>query len=132
MRIIQLHVLLLLAAWAHSCVAEEAKFTISPEEQAIVDSTNAERKKAGLPELRPNPKLFIAARKHAANMARQNKMAHTLDGKSHSRRLDDAGYAWMAARENVAFNQREAKELLTDWMNSAHHKENILARDVTE
>ncbi len=113
--------------------AEEAgKFTISADEQAIVDLTNAERKKMGLSELKPNARLFDAARKHAANMAKQNLMNHRLDGKGHSQRIDDAGYNWHAARENIAFNQRKMEELVTDWMKSERHKENILARDVTE
>ena len=57
-----------------------AELTLSVDETAILEAANAERAKAGLVALKPNPLLFAAARSHAANMAKQDKLAHDLDG----------------------------------------------------
>src|SRR5262249_26702251 len=60
---------------------EEKKDERKPtkEEQELTDLTNAERKKAGLKPLTANPQLMAAARGHAENMAKQEKLEHTLD-----------------------------------------------------
>ncbi|HLX64489.1 MAG TPA: CAP domain-containing protein [Planctomycetota bacterium] len=108
------------------------KLTISAGEQAIIDATNAERKKTGLPALKPNALLFKAARQHSADMAKENKMVHELYGKKHTERLDDIGYKWAAARENIAFNQKGGAAVVDAWMHSEKHKENILANDISE
>src|SRR3954451_2607533 len=67
-------------------------FKLSADEQAVIDLTNAERKKADkcLEPLKMNPKLTEAARKHAANMAAQEKLEHELDGKTPSDRAEAA------------------------------------------
>ncbi|WP_020470135.1 CAP domain-containing protein [Zavarzinella formosa] len=105
---------------------------ISDEEQAIVDATNAERKKAELPLLKPNAKLFAAARSHAANMAKQDMLEHTLDEKSTGDRVKALGYKFARIGENIARNQNTPKEVLEGWMNSEDHKENILTKEYTE
>ena len=67
---------------------------------AFVDHTNAERKKKDLPELKPNPKLFAAARKHSEHMARLDKMAHELEGSKVTDRVKEAGYPVAYLAEN--------------------------------
>src|SRR6478672_10572300 len=81
---------------------EEKKLELSEEEKGVLDQTNAERKAAGLPELVANPKLFQAARDHSANMAKQSRMSHTLDGRTHADRITAAGYSYSACGENIA------------------------------
>src|SRR5262245_36141646 len=77
------------------------KFSPTAEEKKILTLTNAERKKQDLPALEINPLLSKIARAHSANMAKQEKMAHDLDGKTPYQRLTDAGYAYGRAGENV-------------------------------
>src|SRR6185295_9743247 len=95
--------LFLLAAFVHA--EDKTKLTISPAEQTIIDETNAYRKEAKLPPLKPAPLLFKAARKHSADMAKEDTLAHKLYDKIHTDRVTDIGYKWIAARENIAFNQ---------------------------
>jgi uncharacterized protein YkwD len=109
---------------------DESKIT--REEQEVVDLTNAERKKADLKPLSVNPKLMAAARGHAENMARQEKMEHTLDDKTPADRAKAAGYKYAWLGENIAWNQETPKQVVEGWMNSEHHKENILKDEATE
>ena len=105
---------------------------MSEMEKAILDRTNAERKKKDLPELKPNPKLFAAARKHSENMARQEKLAHELDGKKPSERVKEAGYPGGFVGENVAYGATTAEEVVSGWMESEGHRANILNKNFTE
>ena len=105
---------------------------LTKEEQAVIDWTNAERKKADLLSLKPNAQLMAAARAHAANMAKQNKLDHILDEKNPADRVKDAGYKYSETGENVAWNSSTPKEVVKGWMESPHHKENILKPDFTE
>jgi uncharacterized protein YkwD len=113
-------------------VKAEAKLTLSREEKAILVLTNVEREKAGLAALKPNEKLFGAARAHAANMARKEQLAHTLDDKSPADRLKEVGYDFSTMGENVAAGQRTPQEAMSSWMNSEGHRRNILGRQFKE
>ena len=109
-------------------------FKLSAEERAVIDLTNAERKKSDkeLVPLKMNEQLMEAARKHAANMAAQEKMEHELDGKRVPDRADDAGYKWVTVGENIAQKQLTPKEVIAAWMKSPTHRDNILNGDYTE
>jgi hypothetical protein len=105
---------------------------LNSEEQVIVDNTNALRRDAGLPELKINPLLMDTARKHAATMARVEKLEHRLFGKNSSARVEASGYKWTAVRENIALNLHDAAEAVDAWLKSDGHRVNIFANDVTE
>jgi len=109
-----------------------AEFTLSREEQAVLDLTNAERQKAGLAALKPNEKLFQAARGHSANMARQEVLAHTLDEQGPGERLRKAGYRASTWGENCAAGQRTPEEAVSSWMGSEGHRQNLLGQQFTE
>lgn len=105
---------------------------LSSDEQAVIDLVNAERKKVGLGPLKANARLTEAARNHAANMAKQDKLEHELDGKTPSDRVSAAGYKYAATGENIGWNYPTPKDAVVGWMNSPPHKENILNPDYTE
>ncbi len=111
---------------------KEPPFKVSKEEQAILDLTNKEREKEKLPLLKPNEKLFKAARGHSENMAKQDKMEHVLDEKDPLQRVKAAGYAYSWVGENIAFGQKTPTDLLEGWMKSEPHKANILGDKFTE
>jgi len=112
--------------------SKKNQLKLTKEEQAVIDLTNAERKKADLSPLTPNAQLMSAARAHAANMAKQDKLEHVLDEKNPSDRVKDAGYKYAETGENIAWNARSSKEVVKGWMESPHHKENILKTEFTE
>jgi uncharacterized protein YkwD len=102
------------------------------EEQEVIDLTNAERKKADLKPLAPNSQLTAAARGHAANMAKLDKLEHILDDKDFVARAKEAGYRYAVVAENIAWNKATPKEVVAGWMDSEPHKENILKEEYTE
>ena len=85
-----------------------------------------------LPPLKMNPQLMAAARKHAENMAAQDKLDHKLDDKDPSDRTKAAGYASTFVGENIAWNQKSPKDVVKAWMESEGHRENVLHAEYTE
>src|SRR5690242_15636055 len=75
---------------------------LSKEEQRVLDLANEARAKEKLPPLKANATLAQVARAHAANMAKQHKMDHVLDGKNPAQRVDKAGYDYSSMGENIA------------------------------
>jgi uncharacterized protein YkwD len=112
----------------------QPEFKMTPREKAVVELTNLERKKEKLPPLKPNPLLFKIARQHSANMAKQGKMEHVLDGKTPFQRILKGGYEYRYAGENIAEADKDysAKEIVEDWMKSEKHRKNIMNPKFTE
>lgn len=112
----------------------KGELKLTTDEQAVIDLTNAERKKAegDLKPLKMNPQLMEAARKHAENMAAQDKLDHILDEKNPGDRAKAAGYKSEFVGENIAWNQKAPKAALKAWMESEVHRDNILSADYTE
>ena len=105
---------------------------LSAAEKQLLDATNQERANAKLPPLRPSAALCQAARGHSANMAKQQKMDHVLDGKDPFRRIHDTGYSFLTAGENIAYGFDSTEEVMRVWMNSPGHRRNILNPAYTE
>jgi uncharacterized protein YkwD len=84
--------------------------------------------------LRPSPALFELARAHSANMAKQGKMEHKLDGKTAFDRMRDAKYLFLMGAENIAACDAKVSlpELMVAWMESKLHRENILGPNYTD
>jgi len=135
-----LRFLLLLFGLAWSFVAaddkkEASRFEMTRKERQLLELVNKERAKADLPPLRPHPLLFKAARAHSANMAKQRKMDHILDGKRPAQRVEEVGYNWSKVAENlITADQSDVplETIVKSWMDSKPHRENILLKDVTE
>ena len=128
-RLTQLFVVLaIVLAWAgsgSSAADKKAGLVLSKMEKDIVDLTNKERAKQKLPPLKLNLLLFQTARKHSANMAKQNKLAHELDGKGPFDRMKAEGYD-APGGENCAAGQKTAAEAVAAWMADKGHREAIL------
>jgi uncharacterized protein YkwD len=128
-------------AWVATARQEKGKTGDGPEspklgdvEKQFIDMTNVERKKHNLPPVKVSPLLTKVARAHAANMARQEKALHELDGKSPFQRLKEAKYRYLAAGENIAFRPDDLplKVTMEKWMDSPPHRKNILDAEFTE
>lgn len=111
----------------------KSSYELSKEEKTLLTLTNDERTKEELRPLEPHPLLMQIAREHSANMARQGKMTHKLDGKGPAERAKGAGYRYARIGENVAWSQGGTlKEILKGWMNSPAHRANIMNKDYRE
>jgi uncharacterized protein YkwD len=104
----------------------------SPELKALIEEHNRERSAAGLPPLTANAKLEAAARFHAKDMAEHYKLTHDgSDGSTVAQRVERQGYHPQKTGENIAEGYESIPDVMKGWMNSPHHKANILG-DFTE
>ena len=99
----------------------------------VVDRTNAERARHGLPPLGVDARLAAAAHAHSADMVRRAFFAHeSPDGRQVWDRAVAAGYAYRKVAENIAAGQRSAEEVVRGWMESPGHRANILDGDLAQ
>ncbi len=95
--------------------------------------TNSEREKNGLSYLTYNSKLSEAAAAKANNMFSENYWAHySPSGKTPWDFILGTGYKYEYAGENLAKNFLFSDGVVTAWMNSPTHRENILKGEYTE
>ena len=93
----------------------------------VFQAHNRVRAEAKRPALRRSSKLQASAERHAKDMAAHDKMTHNgSDGSSPFDRIKDEGYQYRRAGENVAAGRFETDRLMKGWMESPHHKRNIL------
>src|SRR5690625_2150781 len=106
--------------------------TPSAIEKAVIDLTNAEREKAGLAPFKIDNKLVASARAKANDMATNNYFDHTSPTYgSAGDQLGQFGISFRGWGENIAKGQSSAEQVVTAWMNSPGHKENILNPKMT-
>lgn len=82
-------------------------------ERLVIQFTNEERVKRGLPALKVSPRLQDLSRQKARNMARSQNLSHGVSPRP-------------PGGENIAWNQANAREVVRAWMNSSGHRANIL------
>lgn len=93
----------------------------------LVSMTNSERAKNGLGALSVNSALTSAATAKANDMLAKGYFAHTSpDGRTPWDFIAAAGYDYIYAGENLAIGYTSASELMSAWMNSSTHRDNIL------
>lgn len=74
-----------------------------------------------------NSKLLQAATGHSNDMATNNYFSHTsLDGRTFTQRVLAAGYSYSAAGENIAAGQTSVQDVMTAWINSPGHCQNMM------
>ena len=101
----------------------------------IVELTNLERAKAGLPSLDADDRLMLAAQLHADQMAQLSEFDHVLPSATYPTpqdRLAAAGYLWQAWAENIAIGAATPTAAVEGWMESSGHRDNILNTQLTE
>lgn len=95
-------------------------------ERYLLQAANQERARRGIPELVWDQQLYVAARAHASQMANLGAISHQFQGEPDlSQRISSAGARFAVIAENVAMAST-AVSVHDGWMNSPHHRENIL------
>jgi uncharacterized protein YkwD len=94
----------------------------------IIDATNAQRIKNGLPPLKTNDKLEQSAQIKVEDMIKNQYFEHTSpSGKTVADLGNQVGYNFVVMGENLALGDfTNSTDLLTAWMNSPGHRANIL------
>lgn len=97
------------------------------DQKKVIELTNIEREKIGLPPVTESSFLDTAAVAKAANMFEENYWAHFApSGKTPWDFMQRAGYKFSYAGENLAKNFYTSEEVVAAWMASPSHKENIV------
>ena len=95
--------------------------------RSVLEMTNRERMAKGLAPLILDPLLTQAAQAHADDMRAKNYFSHTdLHGGQPWDRTRATGYISDLVGENIAWGQHSPREVMTAWMGSEGHRENIL------
>jgi Cysteine-rich secretory protein family len=106
--------------------------------QVTLCMLNDERARAGLPGLREEGRLELAAQRYAREMVAGRFFAHESPaGTDPQARIMMAGYPAQAASsgENLAWgtgSEQSPAEIVDGWMHSPGHRANILRRAFTE
>ena len=101
--------------------------TGSIDQKKLIELTNQEREKKGLPAVSENEALDRAAALKAANMFEENYWAHFApSGKSPWDFILGSGYKFTYAGENLAKNFYNSDDVITAWMASPTHRDNLL------
>jgi uncharacterized protein YkwD len=94
------------------------------------DLVNAYRKEKGLRPLKLQPALTEAARAHARDLAKWDRISHFgSDGSNPWDRVRRAGYHARLAAENVGTGQVTIDEVMKGWQGSPGHNKNLLLPD---
>jgi len=99
----------------------------SPEE--FLAETNAARRAVNLPELVLNDTLTTAAEAKAQDMIANHYWAHfrPSDGKAPWAFIEEAGYQYKVAGENLARGYRTPAGITKAWLASPTHRANLLS-----
>jgi uncharacterized YkwD family protein len=105
---------------------------ISDAAAKVIELTNAERRKNGLPDYQADTQLSNVAKVKSDDMQQNNYFSHTSP--THGSPFDmirDHGVSYSSAGENIAQGQRTPEQVVQSWMNSEGHRKNILSGDFT-
>ncbi|MEH7384898.1 CAP domain-containing protein [Bacillus sp. JJ1521] len=105
---------------------------VSNFERQVIDLTNAQRKKNGLPALQSDAALGKVAKTKANDMQQKNYFSHTSPTYgSPFDMMRDMGVSYKTAGENIAKGQASPEAVVNAWMNSEGHRKNILNPNFT-
>lgn len=94
---------------------------------SLLSQTNAQRANNGKAGLKINQQLTTAAQAKANDMIARNYWSHnTPDGQQPWVFVNNAGYKYSKAGENLAYGFATSADTVIGWMNSPTHKANLL------
>ncbi|USK53345.1 CAP domain-containing protein [Cytobacillus solani] len=109
-----------------------ASSSVSAYEQKVLDLTNQERAKNGVPALKLDVELSKVARAKSADMKAKGYFDHNSPTYgSPFDMMKQFGITYKSAGENIAMGQRTPEEVVNAWMNSEGHRKNILNANYT-
>ncbi|MEE8409821.1 MAG: CAP domain-containing protein [Myxococcota bacterium] len=114
--------------WDDAWIAFEAEVLRLTNEQRAAGAMCGALGYGRAPPLTEEPALTCAARKHAADMAARDFMAHdNPDGETPWDRIDSAGYRYNQAAENVAGGYGTPADVVAGWISSQGHCQNVMS-----
>jgi hypothetical protein len=99
----------------------------------LVYDTNRVRAASDVPPLTVNPFLVAAAQRKADDMAARGYFSHeSPEGASPWQWMQEVGYQYASAGENLAVNFVDSDVVMQAWLSSESHRTNILNGNFTE
>lgn len=96
--------------------------------ESIMSLVNVDRARMGLPALNLNTTLNLAAYARAEDMISNQYFAHVSpEGLAPWYWMTELGYRYSYAGENLAIGYDDATDLVSSWMQSKDHRDNILS-----
>ncbi len=140
MKKLLLHFLILVSMFSGSLIAfvpntADASVMIAPSSEALqlLATTNSIREANRVTDLQINGALTAAAEAKAADMIANNYWAHVSpSGITPWNFIDQTGYQYVGAGENLAYGFTSLSDVMTGWMNSASHRANVLKAAYSE
>jgi uncharacterized protein YkwD len=105
---------------------------LAEEQRQIIALTNETRAEKGLPALAVAPRLNTSAQNKADDMAAKQYFAHAKNNKTVATWLNEAGYDYETAGENLAVGYSTAQEIVDAWKNSPSHYANLVDTDFVD
>lgn len=104
--------------------------SVNIDVKSLALETNKIRKKNNLNELIIDARLSSAAQKKADDMIKNNYWSHNSPtGASPWDFINNSGFSYISAGENLAKNYPDIESLISAWMSSETHRKNILNSD---
>jgi len=101
--------------------------------RGLLEATNEKRQANGQKPLLMNQRLTDAAQAKANDMAARDYWSHnTPEGQAPWVFIDQAGYSYRKAGENLAYGFKNNDATIIGWMNSQEHRENLLDAEYQE
>ncbi|ENH97419.1 hypothetical protein J416_05383 [Gracilibacillus halophilus YIM-C55.5] len=105
---------------------------IKRTEHQVIQLTNQERARNGLPKLKPDWELSRVARYKSADMQSNQYFSHQSPTYgSPFQMMRNFNISYRAAAENIAKGQSTPQQVVNAWMNSSGHRRNILNEQYT-
>jgi len=99
----------------------------------LVQETNERRSAQSTAALRLNAQLTKAAQVKALDMVTRNYWSHTTpEGNAPWEFVNNAGYSYKKAGENLAYGFEDEDDVVAGWMNSPSHRANMLDSNYQE
>lgn len=117
----------------HPSTGKTLAYATNMSVSGLLSATNAQRDAHGIAGLAGNGQLNSAAQAKANDMVARNYWSHTTpDGQQPWVFIDNTGYKYTKAGENLAYGFATSADAVTAWMNSPSHKANMLDSVFTE
>lgn len=109
------------------------EITLMEIEDTIVLQTNIEREKVGLPKLTRNKLLDKSAKLKSLDMINRNYWSHNApNGTETWQFFKKVGYSYRHAGENLAREYMDGPSIMSAWLDSPSHKDNIVSPKYSE
>ena len=111
-------------------LVKESSLFADVSAQKIIALTNEVREQYNLPLVQEDLLLNKAAQEKAEDMFKNKYFGHfSPTGVSPWYWIDQSGYDYYYAGENLAMNFLDTEEVIKGWLNSPSHRENLLNKD---